>query len=564
MKLRCYVLIVHKYYIGIIRKLKSNEYIYTKVIIKGAIVSDKKIKLTTLILSGIGTIIGSGWLFGAAHAANIAGPASILSWIIGAVIILILALNLVEILTIAPIQRGSMGYFLKYTHGSFASFLAEWTILIGFISSIPSEAIASTQYLSSWDFVWTKNLYNYQTNIITFNGLIVASILCVVYFILNYYSLSLLSRSIKWITIFKIVIPIITIICFINTNFQLSNFSYVGHNTFVPYGYSGIFSAITMAGIVYAFNGFQAPISFALEAENPRKNVPIAIISSILICACIYIMLQVAFIGSMPQKFLNINGWHNINYTSPFAFLAINLNLNFLTILLYIDAFISPSGGGIVYTALSGRVLSAMNENVPKIISKIDPATKLPKNALYVVLLICFICLWLLPSWNQLAAVISVGYVLCYATVPISTYSFRKLMPNIDNNPRAIRIKGMNLIAPLSFILSSFMLYWSKWPLNGKVILVIFLGIPIYMYYAYKHKKPILTEIYHALWIFCYLIFIAVFGYLGSSEFGGHNIIPSKYAIDHIILATISLMFFKWGYSISHKTKYYYEEINND
>ena len=521
-----------------------------------------KIPLTTLILSGIGTIIGSGWLFGAAHAANIAGPASIISWIIGSIIVLFLSLNLVEILTIAPIKRGSMGYFLRYTHGSFASFIAEWTILIGFISSIPSEAIASTQYLSSWDFTWAHGLYNCKTNTVTFSGLIVASILCVVYFVLNYYSLALLSRSIKWITLFKVVVPLVTAILFIISSFHISNFTYVADYSFAPYGYQGIVSAITMAGIIYAFNGFQAPISFALEAENPRRNIPIAIIASILICTVIYVLLQIAYIGSMPQKFLDINGWHNVNYTSPFAFLAINLNLNFLAIILYLDAFISPSGGGIVYTALSGRVISSMSENMPEAITKIDPVTKLPKNALYVVLLLSFVCLWLLPSWNQLAAVISVGYVLCYSTVPISSYSFRKLIPDTSKNSRAIRIKGMKFIAPISFILSSFMLYWSRWPLNAEVILIIFLGIPIYIYYSYKYKRKILNEIQTTLWIFFYLIFISIYGYFGSSDFGGINFISNKYYIDHILLALISLIFFKWGYSVTYKTKYYYEEID--
>ena len=90
--------------------------------------NNHKIKLSTLIMSGVGTIIGSGWLFGAAHAAAVAGPASILSWVIGAIMVSIIALNLVELSTTAPIRMGSMGYFLRYTHGSLASFIAEWTI----------------------------------------------------------------------------------------------------------------------------------------------------------------------------------------------------------------------------------------------------------------------------------------------------------------------------------------------------------------------------------------------------------------------------------------------------
>lgn len=71
----------------------------------------RQVKLNTLLMAGTGTIIGSGWLFGSAHAAAIAGPAAILSWIIGAIMVSIIALNLVEISTAAPARMGSMGYF---------------------------------------------------------------------------------------------------------------------------------------------------------------------------------------------------------------------------------------------------------------------------------------------------------------------------------------------------------------------------------------------------------------------------------------------------------------------
>ena len=180
-----------------------------------------KVKLGTLILSGVGTIIGSGWLFGAAHAAALAGPAAMLSWIFGAIMVLVIAFNLIEISTAAPPRMGSMGYYLRYTHGSFASFIAEWTILIGFISSVPSEATASTQYLSDWNYEWTHSLFNIQTNSLTHMGLLVSSALCIVYFLINYYSLAFLAKSIKAVTIFKLIVPIIAIVTFI----------YIGHDS---------------------------------------------------------------------------------------------------------------------------------------------------------------------------------------------------------------------------------------------------------------------------------------------------------------------------------------------
>lgn len=519
-----------------------------------------KIKLSTLILSGVGTIIGSGWLFGSAHAAAQAGPASIFSWIIGAFMVLVIALNLIEISTTAPARMGSMGYFLRYTHGSFAGFLAEWTILIGFISSVPSEATASTQYLSEWNYSWTHALFDNATQTLTVSGLIVSSMLCVVYFLINYYSLAFLAKSIKIITIFKLIVPIISIVSFLFAGFNPENLTLVGDHTFAPYGFSGVLTAITTAGVVYAFNGFQSPITFAAEAENPKRNIPIAIVSSVLIAAVIYVCLQFAYLTTMPQDLLLQHGWKGLNFNSPFANLALALNINLVAMLLYVDAFVSPSGSGIIYTSLSARVFRGMGDHMPHVLGKLDTRTGLPRAALVLVLLLSFAALWLLPSWDKLASVISVGYVLCYATVPVSSAAFRRLSPE-KPHANVIRIKGMQILAPVAFILATFMLYWSRWPLNGEVIFVVLLGLPIYFYYAKRRGERIWYQVTKAMWMLIYLLFVAAFGYLGSSDFGGINFIPSGF--DHILLALISLVFFVWGIKVSYKTPEYIELIDN-
>ena len=314
--------------------------------------------------------------------------------------------------------------------------------------------------------------------------------------------------------------------------------------------------------MVYAFNGFQAPITFAAEAENPKRNIPLALIGSVAISTIIYVALQVVYLTTMPLDILAQHGWNGLNFSSPFASLAIALNINLVAILLFADAFISPSGAGIIYTSLSGRVFCGMNEHMPKIIGKLDSKTHLPKNALTAVLLLSFMSLWLLPSWDKLAAVISVGYVLCYATVPISTYSFRKLSPTLPHD-KALRIPGMKTLAPMGFILATFMLYWSRWPLNGEVIFVVLLGLPVYGYYAVKAKEKIKSQIPRTIWIIFYLIFVAFYGFIGSKNFGGLGLIPDSYGIDHIILAITSMIFFIWGVKVSYKTVAYIEEIDN-
>ncbi|MDE4938399.1 APC family permease, partial [Francisella tularensis subsp. holarctica] len=81
---------------------------------------------------------------------------------------------------------------------------------------------------------------------------------------------------------------------------------------------------------------------------NPKSNSPLALTGFILICLIIYLMLQVAFIGALPSRFL-AHGWHQLNFTSPLAQLMLLLNLIVFAIGLYIDAAISPSGTATVY-----------------------------------------------------------------------------------------------------------------------------------------------------------------------------------------------------------------------
>ena len=78
--------------------------------------------------------------------------------------------------------------------------------------------------------------------------------------------------------------------------------------------------------------------------------------------------------------------------------------------------------------------------------------------------------------------------------------------------------------------------------------------------YAKINKEPIGFHVKKALWLIIYLLFIATFGYLGSSDFGGINFISSK--IDHVLLAIISLIFFVWGTKVSYKTSNYFKFID--
>src|SRR5262249_441685 len=148
-------------------------------------------------------------------------------------------------------------------------------------------------------------------------------------------------------------------------------------------------------------NGFQSIVNFAGEAKNPHRTIPIALIASIVSCLLIYLVLQVGFIGALSPQDL-AKGWHGLNFSSPFVQLAVSFNLNLIALLLYVDAVVSPSGTGIAYMGSTARMLFGMERNgyMPAIVGKLHPVYAIPRNAMWVSLILGFGFLWIFRGWG--------------------------------------------------------------------------------------------------------------------------------------------------------------------
>lgn len=494
----------------------------------------------SLTAVGLGSIIGSGWLFGAERAASLAGPAAILAWVIGAVVALTIALTYSELGSMFP-KAGGMVRYGQYSHGSLAGYLAAWANWIAIVSVIPGEATASIQYMSSWDFHWAKQLYDGKE--LTGTGVILASVLLVFYFFLNWFAITLFAKTNTAITVFKLVVPALTAGALLLAHFDSGNIS--GNGGFTPNGWSSVFTAVAVSGIVWAYNGFQSPLNMAGEARNPGKSLPKAVISSILISLVIYVALQVAFLGAVPAADLAHGGWKELSFNSPLADLATAWGLNWLALLLYADAFISPSGTGMIYAATTSRMIHGVQENghLPKIFGKVDPKTGIPRPALLLNLAIAFAFLAVFRGWGSLAEIVSVATVISYITGPVAVMSLRRLSPDL---PRPVKLRAMPIIAPIAMVFGSLVLYWARWPLTGKVILIMAIGLPIWAWY--ELRKPwaeLKPHLMGGAWMVSYLLVMATVSFLGSKKYGGRGDLADGW--DFLIVAVIALLFYAWG-----------------
>lgn len=497
-------------------------------------------------MASLSSMIGSGWLFGAWKAARLAGPAAILAWPIGAVAIGLLAMAYAELGARYP-ATGGMVRYTQMSHGSFAGFIAGWANWIAIVSVIAIEAVSSVQYLSSLPWAWTNGLYNMPAHHLNPLGLFFAALLIVFYFLLNFWSVKLFMHSMVSITVFKILVPVLTCFALFYAAIHNNTFS-VTHTAFMPYGFSGVLTAVSTAGIIFSFHGFQTAINLSGEAKKPGRNVPLSIFLSLVIAAVLYLLLQVAFIGSVQGVDL-IGGWHNLTMSSPYVHLALSFQLNWLVLLLYIDAVVSPSGTGITYTATTARMLFAMQRNgyMPAFLGNLHPRYRIPRGAMLANLLVSFIFLYVFKGWGKLVAVISVSSVISYLNGPVSAVAMRKWKSKVRS---PLRIKGLTWIAPLAFVVISLVLYWARWPLTGEVIFIMIMGLPIYFYYQHKKKwRAFKRNFFSGFWLVSFLLVMAGLSYIGTSAFGGINLLSTTQSI--LLVIVIAIAFYHFGLSSS-------------
>ena len=242
-----------------------------------------------------------------------AGPAAIISWVIGFLVIGTIAYNYIEIGTMFP-QSGGMSNYAQYTHGSLLGFIAAWANWVSLVTIIPIEAVSAVQYMSSWPWDWAKPMGSLMKDgSISTYGLIAVYIIIAIFSLLNYWSVKLLTSFTSLISVFKLGVPILTIIMLLVSGFDTGNY---GHSigTFMPYGSAPIFAATTTSGIIFSFNAFQTIINMGSEIKNPEKNIARGIVISLTLSAILYIVLQSTFITSMPSSMLHEHGWSGINF----------------------------------------------------------------------------------------------------------------------------------------------------------------------------------------------------------------------------------------------------------
>lgn len=490
-----------------------------------------------LFASAIGGIVGSGWLLGPLYAAQYAGPAAIISWLIGGLLMMVIALTFAELATMFP-MAGSMVRFTHLSHGPFVSFVMAWVSWLAALIVAPIETMALLQYASNY----VPHLFDKVNGeaVLSITGMLIAAAIMLTMCFLNMLGIKWVAKTNSAIVCWKLAVPLCTIVLLFIFSFHPANFTHFGG--FMPMGLHGVLAALPAAGVIFSFIGYSPSIQLAGEAKNPQRAVPIAILGSISLCIILYVLLQVVFTGAVSANSIS-NGWHHINFSGdagPFAGIMTAIGIAWFVKILYFDAMISPFGTAFIYTCATARMNYAASENqyAPKAFLNLN-RKGVPVAAVMVNFFIGLIFILPFPSWQKMVSFIVSIFVFAYAIGPIALLSLRRQQPKIA---RPFKVPFANFTCLLAFYICNLILFWTGWETIFRMIITISIGLIYFAVYAIRSKHVL--HLKNGLWLFPYIVGLGAISYLGSYG-GGMGILP--FGWDFAVIAIFSAICFRFA-----------------
>jgi amino acid transporter len=498
-----------------------------------------------LMFVSLGSIIGSGWLLGALNAAEVAGPASILSWLLAGVMLSLLALTYAELGATYPVAGGAARY-PYYSHGAIVGFTAGWASWLQAVFIPPIEAVAVIQYTNS--VKWVHDNFNMihttgaDAGLLNSTGVLVALGLMVLFTAINLAGAKFLSDSNIVVVVWKTIVPFLAVFVVAAKQFNVDNFSAGGG--FMPFGWHGVFAALT-GGVVFGMQGFEQAAQLAGEARDPKRDLSRAILAAMAIGAVLYTLLQVVLIGALEPS--NIaGGWSKPLGTDPSNYgawytLALAVGVGWLATALLIDAVVSPAGTGVVYVGTTARLSYALGEEreMPSALARTNKRG-VPVVSTLLAFVIGCISLGPFKSWQALVNMVTGATAIMYAFAPIALVSLQRLDPD---RPRPYRVPFPRVVLPAAFCSANLIIYWGGFGNTWKLVVAVALGLVMFAIGAVVNRTGAQRTLRHAVWMAPWFgghILIGILGRYG----GGEDILPPWIDLLAVIAFSIAIYLF--------------------
>ncbi|MFI7110565.1 amino acid permease [Nonomuraea sp. NPDC050227] len=434
--------------------------------------------LWQLTLFSVGATLGTGIFVILGQAVPKAGPAVVLAFVLAAVTALFSALSYAELAGTIPVSGSSYSYAYA-TLGELVAWVCGWCLMLEYAVSVAAVAVGWGEYLNAFLrslFGWT--LPEAITRSPGQDGGVVNVTAILIVLLATWLLLYGASESAKANAVFVLIkIAVLVFFCAVAfTAFQSGNFT-----PFAPLGVAGITAAASQ--VFFSYIGFDAASTAGEEARNPKRDLPLAILLSLLIVTAVYVLVAVAAIGAKP--------WTEFAPESTEASLSQIVDqatgATWPGVIVSFGAVIAIAS--VVLTVIYGqtRILFAMSRDglIPRIFQRVNPRHQVPVANTLIVALFISVLAGLVPL-GQLAEATSIGTLFAFLIVNVGVLVLRYRSPEL---PRSFRTPLFPLTPALGAIFCVIVmagLAGVTWAAFGLWMLV---GLICYFLYGYGHSR---------------------------------------------------------------------------
>ncbi|MBD3582894.1 amino acid permease [Flavobacterium selenitireducens] len=443
-----------------------------------------------LIAIGVGVIIGAGLfsLTGIAAAEN-AGPAVTLSFIIAAVGCAFSALCYAEFASMVPVS-GSAYTYAYATLGELFAWIIGWDLVLEYSVGAATVGISWSQYLVKFLDGFGIHLppqivHSPFESVVMANGSVVNGIVNLPAVLIIALITSVIIKGTKSSAFFNVIVVALkvgVVLVFIGLGWQYidpANYQpYMPQNTgtFGEFGWSGVLRG---AGVVFfVFIGFDIVATMAQETKNPQRNMPIGILGSLAVCTVLFILFGYVMTGLA-------------NYTefkdsaAPVAIAIAKTPYTWLATAVILAILIGYTSVILVDLLGQSRVFYAMSKDglLPQVFSRLHPKFQTPSKSNLVLCVFISLFAGFIPI-SVVGEMTSIGTLLAFVMVCLGILILRKTQPNVE---RPFRTPWVPLV-PILGILTCLVMMFSL-PLDTWLRLFVWLAIGFAIYFLYGKKN---------------------------------------------------------------------------
>ncbi|WP_455354996.1 amino acid permease [Streptomyces sp. SYSU K217416] len=433
-----------------------------------------------LTMISIGATLGTGIFVVLGEATPLAGPAVAISFVIAGLTALFSALSYAELAGSIPVSGSSYSYSYA-TMGEIVAWICGWCLILEYGVSVVAVAVGWGEYLNELlDGTLGVTIPQSVSAPLGEGGFINLPALVVI-MLAMVFLMGGAKESARVNTI-MVVVKIATLVLFCAIGFlgiKAGNYA-----PLAPLGITGISAAA--ATLFFSYIGFDAASTAGEEAKNPKKDLPRAIMLSLLIVTVLYCLVALVAVGAMP--------WQDFEGTEA-ALAQIMKDVtghSFWSVVLAAGAVVAIAS--VVFAVLYGqtRILFAMARDglVPKVFAKVDPRTGTPRANTVIVSVFCGVLAATIPL-GELANATSIGTLFAFALVNVAVVILRYTRPDMS---RTFRVALFPVTPILGFAFCAYMMYslpGATWLVFGGWMVA---GLVFYFGYGMRRSRLATAE----------------------------------------------------------------------